>query len=256
MAKKTNHFRVTDCNDLKPPHGNKKIWRYLGLDKFLDLITTQELHFTQVSQFTDKFEAKVPKQTIEKQRRHLRKSSPTDRDAEEELASKFGEYELLRGLSFVNCWSIDSNESYALWKIYLEGAKSGVAIQTTVGHLKKAISKSNPGPSPEPIFLGEVRYNYYLRPDEVTRRQLICTKMPYYEYEREARLIILDFPPSEGGVGLTTPRRVPVDLEELVQQVYVSPFTGDWFTGVVERAVAKLCPTIRDRVTRSGVQDT
>lgn len=51
---------VKDDRILKP-HGNTVIWRYLGLEKFLDLLASNELFFTNAEKLTDKYEGVLPK---------------------------------------------------------------------------------------------------------------------------------------------------------------------------------------------------
>ena len=47
-------------DDLGKPWGTSIIWRYMGLDKFLDLITNSRLFFANVHSLTDQYEASLP----------------------------------------------------------------------------------------------------------------------------------------------------------------------------------------------------
>ena len=52
-------------NPLRPPK-EKVIWRYLSIDKYLDLITTQTIKFTQVDIAADQLEISLMLNRLEK----------------------------------------------------------------------------------------------------------------------------------------------------------------------------------------------
>ena len=52
-------------------NGNRKIWRYMNLNKFLDLIINKHLFFTNISNLTDQHEGLLPIKTIQSKRRSL-----------------------------------------------------------------------------------------------------------------------------------------------------------------------------------------
>lgn len=252
---KLHSYKYENHESVETPHGNTKIWRYLSLDKFLDLLVSSELYLSNISKLTDQYEATIPKTNKLKEKTRLASDGLKGRDLEEEMAAYRYGWESLRELSFVNCWSINRDESYALWKIYLGGSDSGVAIQTTVSDLKKAVrSKNNESPT-EPLYIGKVRYGKSIHPEQMHRFTLICNKMPYYRYEDELRLFVVDFPPSEGGDGITSPRRIPVDIEKLVQNIYISPFSKGFFESVVKDIIGKYYPYLESRVRRSAIKD-
>ena len=65
---------IVKNDNLDIPHGNTVIWRYVGLDKFLDLLMSQELFFTNAAHMSDKYEGLIPKRNQE----YLFKSIKTD----------------------------------------------------------------------------------------------------------------------------------------------------------------------------------
>jgi len=244
--------------ELKTPHGNSTIWRYMGLDKFLDLLTTNDLYFTNASKMTDRYEGVVPRKTLKSKRKRLEKLGKDPRDIDESISIFNVQYSSLKELTLINCWSINPSESYALWKIYLGGSKSGVAIKTNVSKLKKAIDLGNDAYD-EDIYLGKVEYTDFIPDKELNRWKLVTTKNTFYEFESELRLFIFHYPRSEGGIKppyeIAHGRRVKVDLETLIDKIYLSPFSGIWFEETFKNLIAKLSPSMQKKVVVSDVQD-
>jgi hypothetical protein len=42
------------------PPNDAKVWRYMDLPKFIDLLNTKQLHFTRAALFDDRFEGSYP----------------------------------------------------------------------------------------------------------------------------------------------------------------------------------------------------
>jgi hypothetical protein len=250
---------IVKHDKIDTPHGNTIIWRYMGLDKFLDLITSSRLYFTNAAKMTDKYEGIIPRKNIDKKRRHLANYYSTDpTDIETELSIYKHQYDDLRNLTLINCWSIRQHESYALWKIYLGGSKSGIAIRTTVSNLKKAIDGGGESYH-EDVFLGKVAYSDYIPHDELSRFSIITTKNNFYEYEKELRLIIFHHPQSEGGViqpyKIDIGRQYLVNVDQLIDQIYLSPFAGPWFEKAFRQVLAKVRPELVDKIALSEIMD-
>jgi hypothetical protein len=243
---------------LDTPHGNTTVWRYMGLDKFLDLLTQQRIYFTNARNFTDGYEVSLPQNIVRNKRKQLKQEGLTGRDLEEELAVFEWNHQPMRDLTLVNCWSIGRHESFALWKIYLAGAKSGIAIRTNISSIKKAIDRGKDS-YPEDIYIGKVKYTDFLPEESLTRFHLITTKREFYEYEKEVRFFILHFPKSEGGVkppyDLSAGRYVKVDIETLIDQIYLSPFIGKWFEESIKSLVRKTVPSLENRIATSAIID-
>ncbi len=240
------------------PHGNTVIWRYLGLDKFLDLIVSSELFFTNAAKMTDKYEGRIPKRNQESLLKQLKKEGISLKEAEIESQVALHQINSLRELTLLNCWTISQHESYALWKIYLGGAKAGIAIKTTVGKLTRAI-KSGKDPYDESIFISKVDYTDFIKDEPNNRFKVITTKNKFYEYERELRLFIFHYPLSEGGTkppyDLSIGRRIKVDINELIDEIYLSPFTGRWFDNTIIDLIGKVNPELQKKIKNSEILD-
>lgn len=243
---------------VKAPNGNSGIWRYMPLDKFIDLIMSESLFFTNAGKMTDRYEGVVPRKTLDSKRRRLMDKGLHESDIDVNLSHYNHSFNSLRDLTLINCWSIRPVESYALWKIYLGGSKSGVAVKSTVSKLKKAIDGGNDSYD-EDIFVGKVNYTDYIPDSKLTRFDLITTKNKFYEFEDEMRLFIFHYPRSEGGVrppyDISVGRKVKVDLDILIDKVYLSPFAGGWFEKSFRELVRYIRPSLEQKVIASDVQD-
>ena len=231
----------------------------MNLDKFLDLLIGKHLFFTNISNFTDRNEGFLPKKTIQAKKRLLKKEGLIGRDLAEEIAKFEYEYNSLRNLTLVNSWSSGTTESYALWKIYLQGSKSGVAIQSTIASLLKAIDDGGESYAEE-IWMGGVKYKNYLSDNDLkSRLNLVTWKNKFYAFEKEIRLCIFHNFPSEGGDNppyrIKDGRYYLVDLNGMIRNIYISPFMGSWFESTLESIVKKYAPFLSTRLIRSEVKD-
>lgn len=230
----------------------------MGLEKFLDLLTNQRLFFTNANRLTDGYEVSLPPNIVKSQRKRLKANGLTGRELEKEIARFEYLNHPMKDLTLVNCWSLGRHESYALWKIYLDGSKAGVAIRTNFSRLKKSITSAYDD-FPEDFYAGTVQYKDFLPEHELNRFRLITTKREFYSYEQELRLFILHYPRSEGGIktpyDLGFGRQVSVDLDTLIDQIYLSPFVAPWFGEALEKIIQKASPNLASRITVSSIRD-
>ena len=93
----------------------------------------------------------------------------------------------MRVTAYVSCWRAGQAESMAMWDLYGKGSVT-VAVKTTIGNLKKAISES-----PRQIFLAEVKYiDWSLAPFDNNSLVMCFRKDSSYEHEKEIRAVIWD----------------------------------------------------------------
>ncbi|MBA7585008.1 hypothetical protein ES708_26977 [subsurface metagenome] len=175
----------TSTPEIRTPNGNTIIWRYMGIDKFLHLITQNQLFFTRLSKMTDKYEGTLPERNFIKRMNELIQKGI---DPFPKALKEKKNLESFRNFTFLNCWTIGREESYALWKIYLGGASCGVAIKSTVSKLRKSIERET---SEQDFYIGEVEYTNYIKDDLPNPIQLTVTKSLYYEYESELRVFLI-----------------------------------------------------------------
>ena len=252
-------MNLRKCDIIESPDLETPIWRYMDLAKFIDLITHKHLFFPNGATLSDQYEGSIPDALIESKKMELKSQGLEGRDLEEELFRyKFYEANSMINLSLINCWTAQDEESYALWKIYLGGQQLGCAIKSTVGQLIEAIEKGN-DPYPEDYYIGKVQYSECLQKNENHRLCQLTRKMPFYKYENEVRLIILNYPRSEGGTKTPYPlnigRNVRVDTTHLINNVYLSPFAPNWTYDSIAPALSKIDPQIGEKIKKSRIRD-
>ncbi|MGT3242621.1 hypothetical protein ACVSUJ_08510 [Yersinia enterocolitica] len=231
-------FRENDY--IETPHGNSTVWRYMNDWKLNNLLTSSSLYFPNAIKLTDQYEVTLPQSVLAQKRVELQKSGLSGRDLDEEMALFDWSTNPMKNLVLINCWSINQHESYALWKIYLGGDTDGVAIKSTISKLKRSVILGG-DTYPEEFFIGKVRYKRHLNYSELARTSIITTKKPFYDFEKEVRLFILNCPQSEGGTkppyDIRVGREVKVNLHELIHEIYISPFASDNYRNKVRQLV-------------------
>lgn len=242
-------MRIRKQAGLRTPHGKKIVWRYMGLDKFLDLAVNRRLYFANASRLSDQYEVTLPPYTLKERENELRDRGLDGAALADELTAFEQAHRPLRRRTLVNCWSLGRHESYALWKIYLDGARTGVAIRTSVTALRKALENGG-DPEPEDLYLAEVEYGDYLPDEEINPFTLVSRKRNFYAYESELRLFMLR-DAAMAGDG----RFVRVDLEALVDRIYLSPFAGSWFRKTFEHTLKRIDPALVDKLEMSLIRD-
>ena len=225
--------------------------------KLETLVNNSEIFFPNATKLTDQYEVSIPDSTLKSKRKALKKSGLNNNQIKEKMDQFYWENNPKKDFVMVNCWSISQHESYALWKIYLGNEKDGIAIKSTVSSLIRAVQSGN-DTYPEQFFLGKVKYKTHIKPDKLARLSIITTKKPYYDFEKELRLIIVNDPISEGNVAspynIHKGRTVKVNLQMMIHQVYVSPFAEDGYA----QKVAKLLKSAGikvDTLRQSAIRD-
>ncbi len=248
---------IVENDNLKHPHGNKKIWRYMDLPKFLDLVTSEELYFANSSTLSDKYEGELPAGNLKQLKKaYMEEQKYSEAQAQEAADMAIEVAQEVKSNTLVNCWSMNTIESFALWKIYLGSAGSGVGIRTNV----KALRESLVGTDID-IEMGEVSYRNYL--ENINKNYIMTRKSPFYKYEQELRLLIdqVKIGKDEKGEKMIVANKnpnglkVPIDVNELIQEIYISPFMGDWFEEMLRMTLVKINPALVDKIKRSDIQD-
>ena len=240
-------MEVTQDNrfDITP---ETKLWRYMSFAKFVALLHQKELVLSPVYMFDDPYEGAGGKEkniekftkalidyTWDKVSADLKGLKVTNEDLQQYMteyikaASAMGKSN--RYYTFVNCWHENEVESEAMWKLYTASQPDGIAIQTTYGALKEAINDSE-------VMIGRVTYANY-ETAFLPGDSYFWYKRKSFEHEREVRIMIeatdeqrKEFADiyKEKTFALT----LPVDLEVLIKNVYVSPYASGWVKDVVE----------------------
>jgi hypothetical protein len=222
--------------DIKDP--DTVLWRYVDLYKWLDLLQTSELHLTRADQMEDRWEGAYSEVNIAARPSVYGENWPIMAPVMSAM------YQHGRTHTYLNCWYMGEGESYAMWKIY-DAAGKGVAIRTTAGRLKESLI----GTRQPPICGAMVQYVDYTK-TFIPEGNLFLPymhKRPSFSYENEYRLLAMWSPEvlemDEQKVATRTEPdvpppflREPVQLDRLVEAVYVSPDSPDWVARVVRQA--------------------
>lgn len=251
------------------------LWRYVSLDKLIDFLATQELHFTPLASFakSDPFEGYLPAvameadasifrpkvndaelawQLVEEHRRNVgHELTKEEKDlfekqlAELKAAPRLYRAAIAKSIA-VNCWHINRGESEAMWRLYSDSGK-GVAIETTLGALKESISARK---SAYRVHIYPVKYLDFfddgLKPTDclVEGHRAPLLKRLSYEHEREVRAFIVHVAETaRAALDLESwkpvPVRISVTVSSLVKAVHISPYPEEPFATSVSKVCAK-----------------
>lgn len=240
---------------------NYKIWRFMPLDGFVNLLSSESLFFSPLSYYaeSDPFEGYIPSVAFEaladvfgKELDDLENAysqvvslaSPQGNTMLSDLRSRLDALksfprELFKQIVkriVVNCWHINETESAAMWKIYSDVGK-GIAIQTTIQSLRKALIEANDNFK---IKIGVIKYlDFYdteLKPFEciVDGSFAPLLKRDSYSHERELRACIVPPLDYKNPASLKPkPITVKVAYRTLIERVYISPFANEPFASSV-----------------------
>lgn len=233
-------FEHDDRLLLPPKGGTSKIWRYMGFSHFVSLLESQCLHFTRPNQFPDPFEGTVP--------RRMRDRLAKEHSDPNTVLGKNPTlpHDILAWLTCVNCWYVSDHESDAMWKLYSKNDE-GIAIQSTFRRLTECFDSDRK----LQINAGMIKYMDFEEDDldDDEGFSTVFIKRNHFEHEKELRAIV--YPVSDEDdeeiIDLNAPaepvfptgRKIPVNLETLIEAVYVSPVRQDWFMSLVQSVVKR-----------------
>lgn len=233
MYKKVRKVRSPDKESIK-------IWRFMDFTKFVSLLDQKSLYFTEFRKFEDPLEGTFPdgnrKETLELLEKafegnqamldHIHKENPID-------FTQKGLHEM--GYYYINCWHENEYESAAMWKLYSDQEK-GIAIQSTFKNLKNCFCKFE-----RDVAVGEVDYLNY-NEDSIPIKNEIIIYQPYmhkrksFVHENEVRAVVyIRKNEIENADGIY----VPVSLNRLIEKIYVSPRSSEWFLDLVKSITKK-----------------
>ena len=199
------------------------VWKYLDLSKFLDLLLSQKLFMSRSDKFEDQYEGTFSEPTFEEIKR-LSVNNP----------EFLQYYKSHREKVAISSWHINEYESFAMWQIFTQNSE-GLAIQSTIGRLEKALVPENKYEQ----FIGEVNYidykKEYIPFDDMFFPFLFKRKS--FQYEREVR-IISDI--SSSNIKINDGLKIDVDINQLIEKIYIHPKSENWYKNLVIELVSKL----------------
>jgi len=239
-----------------PESGDTTIWRYMDFTKFLSLLVTEELYFSRMDKLDDPFEGHYTPANISFNQMEysdlpddLKESDAIPDEETFNVMRKFTEtsHKLAkhtREVSFVNCWHAQEHESAAMWSQYLK-SNDGIAIRSSYTNLIESFKQYGDFE----IHIGMVRYLDY-KSEGISVGNLLSPcmhKRKSFEHEKEMRCLI--WTPQHGKNHMFDPEKnryeneaglyVPVSLDILIQDVYISPTAPCWIRTLAENVVDK-----------------
>ena len=214
------HQREKEPLVFKPPEDvNQKIWRYLDFTKFVSLLETESLYFSNIDSLNDPFEGSFSK-INEVFRPLIHKSEEL---TPEMITEKVKE---LRKTVYVNCWHMNDYESAAMWELYSK-SNEAVCIQSSYeSYQAEMAGRADVG------VIQYINYDVEYIPEHDPYLAFLY-KRKSFEHEHEIRGLLR----RECGFGLGL--EIPVDVAALVHRVYVSPSAPKWFFKLVEKMVKR-----------------
>jgi len=219
-----------------PKDENIPIWRYMDFPKFVSLLDRQELFFVETDKLGDPFEGSYTEINRTSTVAEIEKSDLPD-TAKEQLISSLGEWlKKFRKYVFINSWHENDRESAALWKIYTIGGQ-GIAIKSKFCFLRDCFMPDTPD-----IYIGEVKYIDYSR-DAIDVRNYFYPffhKWKSYEHEKELRALFVNWQSivkNEDVLG--NGKGIPVNLDTLIDKVYVAPDCQEWVYDLVKSVMKR-----------------
>jgi hypothetical protein len=229
-----------------PTNHDVRIWRYSDLAKFASLLFTLRLFFSRASFLGDPYEGSITKVDSDTRDYIIAKRNEDPKLTEwrsltdEGLRKLFSDEALFREQSvrefFVSCWHVNEHESAAMWRLY-GLASEAICVQSTFSRLAKVL--------PEYVNVGLISYIDYER-DMIPAGNIfnaVLHKRRSFAYEQEIRAVAWErLAADKGGAEIVknmTPGGLPiiVDLNELIERIYISPTAASWFEDVVNHLV-------------------
>jgi hypothetical protein len=241
-------------SDLRIADPGARIWRFLDMAKFLDLIHSGELNLRRGDLFEDPYEGLMFDDQVwaiaDPARRHERIVSHAHRRAD----------------YYVTCWHLSEDEPAGMWKLY-GGADGGIAITSTYGRLHRELDSW----LYEPSYLGVVEYGDWSWDIDRPSNDILALmhKRRNFSHEREVRGLIRCN--GAGGIARNIDRdgtihampivapvsrenfRLKIDVDALITSVVLSPACPEWWMPLLREMVHRLGYTIP--VSRSDLYE-
>lgn len=258
------------------------LWRYMSLDKLINLLDTQKLFFTPAYSYldSDPFEGLPPKiisiilkeiclkesfkqkEFLDYLNENLRPGlKPEGLKLLDDALSRIDEFpkqmekiyfRILKS-TVINCWHLNECESEAMWRLYSDNNK-GIVIQTTLQDLADSIDDDR-------VFLSEVRYinfndeNHTPSDLNVNGHFSPLLKRESFKHEQEVRLFFqpkADFETLSDLNYKYKPELISVDVSKLISKIYISPYAQEPYNSSV-RAVCRLFGIPESKIVDSNL---
>lgn len=233
--------------DYPRPDRETMIWRYMDFTKLVAMFKDRSLYFARGDKLGDPYEGARGLASREGEWkeyclgffRNAVVTAPGNNGPipEEEIASRVKQLyddfvttsQRDRLLNFVSCWHSNHVESEAQWRLYAPSLPTGVAVRTKFGKLDDSLDQRFD------VRGGFVQYVDYSKAFAGTYDKLFWKRLSL-SHEAEVRIVHQQTQISEPEVfGVS----VPLDINNALDAIIVSPFAQDWFVDVVRETARR-----------------
>lgn len=199
------------------------------------MLQRRSLYFRRADRFSDRWEGVIPSSLLDWVNDHV---TLPDCAQGATFAEHFRNVEI--GRQYLNCWHLSDNESAAMWSIYGTNEEA-VAIQSTVGRFYQALSQARVQEIDKrvDIMIGNVEYTDHesWQPPADSSADVYAIpfflKRPSFKYENEFRAKVDGADVFANDDDKPDGINVNVDLQTLIEEVYVAPSVDQWFKDLV-----------------------
>lgn len=233
----------------------------MTISQFLSILERNSLRFTRSDNFDDPYEGELPKKNKKQLSQDEELQLPSDWTVLRrgnrfgsmwEWTNKRSLVEANRRITFINCWHQKEGEQDPLWRANLNGA-DGVVVKSDVNSLETALSVY-----PFEVYIGEVEYIDF-EEDKISKENdndllPFMYKRRGFKEENEIRAVVTELPSDRhpGYEGLVGGETLPlnwseqadglyvnVDVDDLIDEVRISPTSGSWIAETLSEVVSK-----------------
>ncbi len=186
----------------REPHA--AVWRYLNFAKFMWLLEARALFLPYTDLFLDALEGGRRRPSHDDERVRARRAA-------------------------VSSWHASEHESEAMWRIY-SPPQEALALRSTYERLRAGL--------PDYVRIHLVQYS---DTPPATDDPLLpfFFKRKAYEHEKELRAVVGRPPAGSNVIEEENGWQLPVDVSRVIERVYVSPFSQQWFYDLVQGVIRR-----------------
>lgn len=227
-----------------------KLWKFMDLTKFLNLVLTNQLHFLRIDSFRDTYEGH-DNFFYEEALKPLIDADLFSKSDSKKLSAA------IKSNCYVSCWHINEYESAAMWDLYANRG-GAIAIETTVDLLKNAIGSvdNNIFEFKEVVYIDYKEHYKSERSKEIEEiLRLQFYKRKSFKHENEYRVLLRPFRNNQDMLRIVTDvknksleeikdteiaKRIDINVKEIIKKIYLSPETSKWEEDTIKELLIRL----------------
>ncbi len=219
----------------QPADPGAPIWRYMDFTKFVSMLESKSLYFARSDKLGDPFEGSYSRgnQLLRPlvYKEIYDKVKPEMIESIDQSKAQMAKWQLK--WTFINCWHMNPGESAAMWKLYAK-TNEAIAVRSSFFRLANVLD--------DQTYVGTVEYIDFDRdwmPEGNTFYPFVH-KRKSFAHENEVRALFTQLPTTDRGFDMSaeapdTGLEKPIDVAQLVEQVYVAPTAPAWFMALVQQ---------------------